>query len=458
MNPVRALAGAPLLALLASGILGCAQQPTQQVGFAAPDPDLAPRVAQLESRIKRLLDINDIKRLQRAYGYYHDEGQWNDVADLFAEDASIEIGKDGVYRGRDRIRQYFMTLGNGHNGLAPGQLSEHLQEMPVITLAADGSRANATWRAVILEGQLGKEAWWSEGPYENEYVKQNGVWKISKLHWFQTLRVPYEGGWAKNPDTNGARFVGDRLKADAPPTVQYKTWPGAFTPPFHFRGQYPGLLPINNAAATIPASGAQLASRIAALTPQAQRLADQDDVENLQRIYAFYLDKGLWSEAAVLFTDDAELEVQGRGIFRGRDRILAYLHAVGPEGLTSGRLYDHMLLQPITHIDPQGQAAKGRWHVFAQLAQAGKFHEWETGIYENEYRKDAGTWKIRRLHFYPTMITPYEQGWGKVSLASSRFEPSLKPDAPSRGPASTYDSAFVTPFHYPHPVRGAGPQ
>jgi hypothetical protein len=450
-TPVLRVAAAALA--IATGAIGCAQHPTQPTN-AGDAAELASRAAHLELRIQRIQDINAIKRLQRAYGYYQDEGQWDDVADLFAEDASIEFGNDGVYRGREHIRAYFRALGNSRNGLAPGQLREHLQVMPVITLATDGTRANGTWRAVILEGQLGKDAWWSEGPYENEYIKQNGVWKIGKLHWFQTLRVPYEGGWAKNGDTNEGKYVGDRLKPDGPPTVQYKTWPGAFTPPFHFRGKYPGLMPVARPAATA-ASNRQLASRLAAIQLEAQRLADQDDIENLQRIYGFYLDKGLWSEATALLTEDAELEIQGGGIFRGRDRILAYLRAVGPEGLTSGRLYDHMFLQPVTHVDARGLTAKGRWHVFAQLAQAGKFHEWETGIFENEYRRDEGKWKIQRLHFHPTMITPYEQGWGKASLPRSRFEPSLQPDSPSRGPASTYESAFVAPFHYPHPVRGA---
>jgi hypothetical protein len=64
-------------------------------------------------------------------------------------------------------------------------------------------------------------------------------------------------------------------------------------------------------------------------------------------------------------------------------------------------------------------------------------------------------WKISRIHLYPTMITPYEQGWGKTSLAASRYEPTLKPDAPSHGAASTYDHVFVAPYHYAHPVREA---
>jgi hypothetical protein len=112
-----------------------------------------------------------------------------------------------------------------------------------------------------------------------------------------------------------------------------------------------------------------------------------------------------------------------------------------------------MLLQPVTHIGVTGLTATARWHQFAQFAKAGEFHEWATGVFENEYRKEGGTWKIRRLHLYPTMVTPYEQGWGKVSLPASRFEPALTPDVPATGPVSTYDHEFVAPFHYRHPVR-----
>lgn len=441
---------AALPAALLAALAGCVSSSTG--GSVADSQTLRTRVAVLEARAQRLQDINDIKRLQRAYGYYLDEGQWDDVADLFSAQAQLEIGKDGIYKGRERIRAYFRALGDGRNGLAPGRLNEHLQVMAVVTPADDGKTAKGTWRDIQLTGQLGKEASWGEGPTEVQYVKEGGIWKIAGLHWFQTLHVPYEGGWAKTGDTNAGRFVGDKLRPDAPPSIDYKTWPGAFTAPFHFRGKYPGLALINAAPTANPVSPARLSRLLATATS----LSDQDDIENLQRIYGFYTDKGLWSEAASLFTDDAELEVQGKGIYRGRARILAYLRAIGPEGTTPGRMYDQMLLQPLTNMDAAGTSARARWHVFAQLAKQGQFAEWETGIYENQYRKDGATWKISRLHFYPTMVTPYESGWGKASLPLSRYEPSLAPDAPS-GPGSTYERAFVTPYHYAHPVRGAKP-
>jgi SnoaL-like domain len=457
MSAARALPVAALALVSALGLSSCGSTPPvqAQVADAKGLEELSAKLLQLEQRKTRLADIHAIRKLQRAWGYYLDEGQWDDAADLFAADATIEIGFDGVYRGRDRVREYLHAMGGGRKGLAPGELNEHFQLMPVITMSGDGRTARGTWRDVMLQGKLGVDAHWGEGPSENEYVKEDGVWKIRSLHWFQTLHVPYEGGWAKHPDDNAGRFVGDRLKADAPPSVPYRSWPGAFTPPFHFRGQVPHLVPIAVTANAPVLSERELRQRIALLESEVDRLAARDQIENLQAIYGYYIDKSQWQQAASLFTDDAELTIQGLGTWRGPEGVLRYLQSTGPEGLQSGRLYDNMQLQPIIDVAADGDHARGRWHLFSQLAQHGQFHEWETGVYENEYERQDGVWKIRRLHLYPTMITPYGEGWGKTSLPRSQFDANAKPDAARKGPSSLYTGDFVTPFHYAHPVRTA---
>jgi hypothetical protein len=454
---LAAAAGVTIVATLA--IAGCRSTPPAQAQDAAADAGYTAKLLQLEQRQTRLADLHAIRKLQRAWGYYLDEGQWDDAADLFAGDATIEIGHDGVYRGRERILEYLHAtgeaIGAGRRGLQPGQLNEHFQLMPVITLSADGRSARGTWRDILLTGRLGVDAYWGEGPAETAYVKEDGVWKIGSLHWFQTLYVPYEGGWAKHADVNAGRFVGDRLKPDAPTSIAYKTWPAAFTPPFHFRGQVPQLAPISAPTGVTALPERELKQRIARLTAEVDRLAAMDDIENLQGIYGYYIDKSQWRQAAALFTEDAELVIQGVGTWRGPEGVLRYLQSTGPEGLQQGRLYDHMMLQPIIDVAADGDSARARWHLFAQLAQHGQFHEWATGIYQNEYARDDGVWKIRRLHLYPTMITPYETGWGKTSLQRSRFDAAARPDSAAREPSSLYENAFVTPYHYGHPVRAA---
>ena len=195
--------------------------------------DLQSRIAALEYRKTLVADVTAIERLQAAYGYYFDEGLWDDAANLFADDGTIELGLDGVYAGKARVREYLYALGGGRAGLPDGRLNEHLQVMPVVTLAPDGLSAKARWLAIALEGDFGRDAFWGEGPYENAYVKDSGVWKIKTLHWYQALYVPYDGGWQTNPDpTRGLRVT--TLTPDRPPSVEYKTWPDTYLPPFSF--------------------------------------------------------------------------------------------------------------------------------------------------------------------------------------------------------------------------------
>jgi len=217
--------------LAALGLAACGRAPSED---GAALSALQGRIAALEQRKTLVADSNDIERLQAAFGYYFDRGLWDEVAALFAEDGTIEVARDGVYVGKARVREYLYALGGGHAGLAEGRLSEHLQVMPVITLAADGSSAKARWRGIVLEGDFGRDAFWGEGPYENEYVKEAGVWKIKTLHWYQALYVPYAGGWQTNPDPTQGRLVSDALPPDRPPSVDYKTWPETYIPPFSF--------------------------------------------------------------------------------------------------------------------------------------------------------------------------------------------------------------------------------
>jgi hypothetical protein len=420
--------------------------------------ELEARLAALEARKSLLEDGNAVKRLQRAYGYYLDRGLWDQAADLFAPDGTIEVGLDGGYVGQKRVREYLRAVGAGRTGLAPGQLYENMQLMPYVTVAPDGQTAKATWRDVILAGQLGNRATWGEGPYVNEYVKDHGVWKIKSLHWYQTLVVPYHGGWAKNIDVNGGKYVSDQLPPDRPPTERYQTWPGGYLPPFTFDQPQPAAqAPVttsSSATAGHELSLQSLAERVAVLRQEVQLLRDQDDIENLQRIYGYYLDKAMWSQAADLFADDGEYEIDGRGTFVGKKRVLAYLRAIGPEFPQAGRLFDQMQVQPIVHVAADGRSARGRWRIFSQAGQSGKFGEWGVGIAENEYVKDRGVWKIRKVHYFPTMYTPYEEGWGKTMRTSSRFEPSLAPDHPAAPARESIDGISVPPFHYRNPVTG----
>jgi len=210
------------------------------------------RVAALQARIEalsvasqRLEDARLIKRLQRAYGYYIDRGYWREAADLFADDATFESGVDGVYVGRSRIHELLMRQGGGNPGpgLPYGQLNHRMQLQPVVHVAADGKTAKGRWRELALLGQFKKYAAWGDGIYENEYVKQHGVWKLAKLHFYPNFVAPYEGGWAalKPVPRDWRSDVAKSFPPDRPATISYRPFPDSYVPAFHYThpGGYP---------------------------------------------------------------------------------------------------------------------------------------------------------------------------------------------------------------------------
>ncbi len=192
------------------------------------------QIEDLQRRIGRAEDFIALSNLEDAYGYYVDKGQWDQVADLFAEDGRLEIAGRGVYIGRDRVRAFMHHLPK----FQYGQVFNHLQLQPVITVGPDGKSAKARWRAVIQAGVLHKSAQWGEGTYENEYVKENGVWKFKSLHFFVTYYIDYDKGWDKGGNPPPAPIQG--FPPDQPPTVDYKTFPDVFIPPYHYRNPVTG--------------------------------------------------------------------------------------------------------------------------------------------------------------------------------------------------------------------------
>lgn len=192
-------------------------------------------IAALTRRVEKLEGARAVKKLQRAFGYYVDRGLWQDAADLFADDGTIEIGMDGVYVGKDRIRDYLRALHGGQEGLIYGQLNEWVTLQPVVDVAADGRSAKARWRDLGMLGQYKKHAEWRDGIYENDYVREGGVWKIRALHLYVNFVAPYEKGWARLKPGEGLVQSEARkaMPPDRPPTARYKAFPEPQLVPFH---------------------------------------------------------------------------------------------------------------------------------------------------------------------------------------------------------------------------------
>jgi hypothetical protein len=200
---------------------------------------------------------------------------------------------------------------------------------------------------------------------------------------------------------------------------------------------------------------------IEALTQRVEKLEGIRAVKKLQRAFGFYVDRGLWGEAADLFTDDGTIEIGLDGVYVGRDRIEEYLRRLhgGQEGLIYGQLNEWITLQPAISVAADGRSATARWRDQGMLGQYKQHAEWRDGIYENSYEKGAdGIWRIKSLHLYVNYVAPFEKGWARLKqgegLAPSETSRSFPADRPPTHQYKPFPDVQIPPFQAPNPVTG----
>ena len=197
--------------------------------------ELEAKVKVLENSIRTLQDIEEIKKLQRIYGFYLEHWMWQEILDLFSDspDISVEFSNSGVYVGKEGVKGYFYK-----EKVTPDTLHEMMQIGGVVDIDPDGKTAKGRWYGWgLMAIPTGGGVWagYNNGIYECEYVKENGKWKFKKIHWFRIFACPYSEGWVKNPVTNiDFPHIADRPKPDLPTTV-HKPYPSGFIFPFHYK-------------------------------------------------------------------------------------------------------------------------------------------------------------------------------------------------------------------------------
>lgn len=201
-------------------------------------------------------------------------------------------------------------------------------------------------------------------------------------------------------------------------------------------------------------SAAELAAveqDLAALGTRIERLDDLHKVEIVQHSYGYYVDKAQWKSLRDLFDDDATLEIGGKGVFLGKERVHEYMSVgMGAPGPRDGLLIDHQQFQCLPTILEDGVTAKARCIAFV-MSSGG----WGHNYYEDEFVKEDGVWKFRKLHGPFNMYSGYRVGWMDqvtVNTYPEKFAP--YPDLPPTVIYLTYPSYYAEPFHYPNPVTG----
>lgn len=381
---------------------------------------------ELARDVDRAESMRAVKNLQRTYAHYSQYGLWNEMGALFAEDAKYIFDGETV-SGRDAITAHFTrTEGGGGQGLAPGAVHTQLIEHPVVNLSVDGESAKGRWYGFFLLSDANGNASIQGGVFENEYLREDGKWKIAVHRFHPQYEGPYETGW--------------------------KNWKGEDVAilPYHFTPDESGIPipPPEGAAPKTDATLEQLEERIAVMV-------DEGLVRNLQAAYGYYVNRRMWDDVVDLFADDGVYEVGGVGVYQGKAGVRRAMERQGPAGLTDGVLNDRLQFDTVVRFSPGRREAFVRGIEMGILGEVEKNEAfWEINTYVNRFVKEDGLWKVREMRVFPVFRSTYAEGWGKSRIIETPQQGALAPDRALPSLDAGEQDRLVPNFVSVHPVTG----
>ncbi len=205
--------------------------------------------------------------------------------------------------------------------------------------------------------------------------------------------------------------------------------------------------------------------RIQELEKQVQTLLllqDAEEIKKLQRAYGFYLEHWMSPEVIDCFADSPDCELKlYEGTWLGKKGIERYFDR--DRRVTPEFLHQVMQLSPIVDVAPDRLTAKGRWYSYGCTAVPmgkGMKQSYMGGIYECEYIRQDGKWRILKLAYSLSLSYPPEKGWVKrkrleaADMSKQQSTEGSTADILPGGMDSLYPSGYIFPFHYRHPVTG----
>jgi hypothetical protein len=458
-------------------------------------PHTKAMLADLQRRIDVLNDEDRVRNLQAAFGFYEDRKMWDDVVDLFARDAVVEVGGHGVWRGPAGVRRWLESRGPA--GLTHGQLNDRVQFDVIVTIASGGHEAWARGIELAMLGEADQEkGWWEVATFRNRFVNEDGVWKIREMRRFPLMKTDIFIGWGASRLVDPAP-TGTHAPDGGVPSADV-TGSRAAVPAFSGRHPVTGkqIVPAGDvavvAATALTGAIAPASPTIVTLDEAARRLARSaayDGIMNVSAAYGYYLDDSMPAGFGGIMAAKGFKMSPFAGYYIGRDRVLSARVSGEPPKTRPGISY-HWLVQPVLLISEDGRSATGRLRLFQPrtgktVGKAGDFYgaSFWGGMYDNQYVLEDGVWRIWELTLDEPYINPvsWKDGvWAKSkdplppppgtaprAFRGGNFPPDVPLTALGRreehfrgGTGETRDWPSILPmwFQYSNPVSGRMPE
>jgi len=201
------------------------------------------RMAIMEKEVERLKAIESIRKVEHAYSYYLLMWMHEEIIDLFAarDDTTLEWPQ-GIFIGKEAPRQYFSHMNPNKD---PEFMHQMMHLSDVIDIAEDGNTGQGRWwgfgAMALPRGNTGVTQTYGCGIYENDFIKEDGVWKLWKIRWVHQYSSRPTDGWVKperlsefRPSAEGEHGLPDWWKVAKPPKGIDYSYPSGYIFPFHF--------------------------------------------------------------------------------------------------------------------------------------------------------------------------------------------------------------------------------
>jgi hypothetical protein len=203
----------------------------------------------LQNQIRTLQDIEEIKILQRCYGYYYEKLMGQEFLDLFADgpDTALHMLGSAVdisFVGKEALKDSIEKLMPNENFPNPESLHSIVMCSGVIHVNPDGKTALGRWYGigeVALPRGKGIEENRSLFIYENKYVKEDGRWKfkVVKVYLVYSIDDPVDSiikpdrHW-KLVDPESKKYLPEETKVQSRVEIIDSRYPSGYITPFHF--------------------------------------------------------------------------------------------------------------------------------------------------------------------------------------------------------------------------------
>lgn len=213
-------------------------------------------------------------------------------------------------------------------------------------------------------------------------------------------------------------------------------------------------------------SSKELEAKIESIEEQLRTLQDIESIRKLENAYGYYLINFMNQELIDCFSDRPDTTLEWpEGTFLGKDGVKQFFGNINKD-MNPEFMHQMMQISGIIDVGPDGKTAKGRWWGFGAMAipmGEGVNQAFACGVYENEFIKEDGVWKLWKIKWVPLYSGTPAQGWVKperlakqrpARAGEARLPDWWKPDRPPAGISYSYPSGYILPFHFKHPVTG----